>query len=50
MTNFEKIKAMNIDEVAELFLNCNDYCYTAGDCKNCEQLTQIKQWLESEAE
>lgn len=49
-TNFERIKAMSIDEMAEMLdyfnidctncpvtLNCNGKCYD-----------QLKQWLESE--
>jgi hypothetical protein len=60
MNNFEKIKAMDIDEMAELFVTCinsgevvADLEYTSPvlpdiyyDSKKCVQDT--KQWLESE--
>ena len=54
MTNFERIKKMDIEEMAKLL--CNDVIgrngechldmschFTMGDCKKC-----IKIWLESE--
>lgn len=53
MNNFEKIKAMNIDEMAELIdkisLNCEKACaitYCTGNQNLC--LEYIKLWLESE--
>jgi hypothetical protein len=60
MNNFEKIKAMNIDEMAEFFVTCinsdevvADLEYTSPvlpdiyyDSKKCVKDT--KQWLESE--
>lgn len=55
MNNFEKIKAMDIDEMAEWLYKFNDdslceYCY--GCNKENEELgceEYFKQWLESEA-
>lgn len=57
MTNYEKIKTLNIDEMADFFdysENICDYCelhnhkngcaYIHLNCKNA-----IKKWLESEA-
>lgn len=60
MNNFEKIKSMNIDEMAEFFVTCinsdevvADLEYTSPvlldiyyDSKKCVKDT--KQWLESE--
>ena len=53
MNNFEKIKAMNIDEMVRWLWRITDcgYCeaskrfcyYSAGECKR-----MLKQWLESE--
>lgn len=63
MNNFEKIKAMDIDEMAEfLFLLQNGKICGCSDCNNlcCDDLMyankpfdylckeHIKQWLESE--
>lgn len=58
MNNYEKIKQMTIEEMAEAFTNPNGgvqlYCTTRicpeefsneNACKNC-----MKQWLESESE
>ena len=51
MTNLEKIKSMNAEELAEYFCKlmdcryCPIYC-TRGECRDNE----IKQWLESESE
>lgn len=54
-TNYEKIKAMSIDEMAELFSkNCHNMCVFKHyeDCldpfHDCKY--GIKQWLESEVE
>ena len=51
MTNYEKIKAMTIEEMAECILDefrvdCYDceYYNDYGECRYC-----IKNWLESEA-
>lgn len=55
MTNYERINAMGIDEMAELFtekmgicpdgdLFCNEDCLN-GQCEKC-----IKNWLEREVE
>lgn len=62
-TNYEKIRAMNIDEMAEMFDRLNIECMTSCDCpagEVCEQLSKtmcinscvlpFKQWLESESE
>lgn len=56
MTNYEKIKSMSIDEMAEWLYEFNDdslceYCY--GCNKENEELgceEYFKQWLESEEE
>lgn len=55
MTNFEKIKAMTIEEMAQNemggFFNCpyittpDKNCYDDKDCLAC-----VKHWLESEVE
>lgn len=58
MTNFEKIKAMSVEEMAEFLYNyaiphnCID-CFAYGGCSmqfnlSCKKLAQM--WLESEAE
>lgn len=51
MTNFEKIKAMSVEEMAEAINKMEDildmpleHCLSR-DCNSC-----IKEWLESEAE
>lgn len=55
MTNFEKIKSMSVDELAEKLddlFSC-DHCYFAEFCdENIEGTTctgVLKEWLESEA-
>ena len=62
MTNFEKIKAMNIEEMAKkilgvidwdcqecpMFDKCDNGEYHFTDCFGCKDL--IKIWLESEAD
>ena len=47
ITNFEKIKAMNIDEMAEFLKSerCMDACF-GMDWNQCKEM--LKQWLESE--
>lgn len=48
MNNFEKIKAMSIDEMAKLIAKlCGNGCETCP-CNKCAD--SIKQWLESEEE
>ena len=55
MTNFEKIKAMGVEEMAEAMreeLTCG-YCPAFDNCKhtalaNCK--SKIQEWLESEVE
>ena len=58
MTNYEKIKAMSIDEMAELLYDTtfNDFVcnsckapnYCNGGIDECKE--GIKQWLEQESE
>ena len=57
LTNYERIKAMSVEEMAELFsdyTSCEmcpqlDWCIERGvSLDECKQV--IKQWLESEAE
>lgn len=55
MTNFEKIKQMSVDEMAQNnmggFLGCPYLCSPDIDCnedKNC--IYCVKHWLESEVE
>lgn len=60
-TNYEKIKAMSIDEMAQMFDELNISCLSGVDCpagEFCERLSKteyinncikpFKQWLESE--
>ena len=60
VTNFEKIKAMDIDDMAE-FIFCLDHCSDFDDCANCfiwhnfkslckgfEEKQDYTIWLESE--
>ena len=53
-TNYERIKAMSVDEMAEFLdvftINSCDFCkhWTKG-C-HCQCVEKFKQWLESEAE
>ena len=44
MTNYDKIRNMTIDEMAELFDDCVFLCNIAGQSSQ----DGIKQWLESE--
>ena len=54
MTNYEKIKAMSIDEMAEYFLTksfdpCDITNFPVVDCDaGCDKC--IRKWLESEVE
>ena len=59
MRNIDKIKAMSIEEMAELFFDItfNDFCCNKGctaplNCKGgMDECTNgIKQWFESEVE
>lgn len=53
MNNFEKIKAMNIEEMAELLSKgCCIGDFTCHDCICADDkcLNTIKQWLELESE
>ena len=50
MTNYERIKAMSVEEIADLldsFMACSN-CRRNGN--NCFPYYDIKQWLESEAD
>lgn len=57
MTNYERIKAMNIDEMAEfikrLKMNICEGAFIAGGCTGCAieglcnlPISETKQWLE----
>lgn len=50
MNNFEKIKAMTIEEMAKYLkkIECDNECMNPWDCDEC--LDNYKQWLESESE
>lgn len=53
MNNFEKIKAMSIDEMANFLeetpcLHCTKFKTNKCDVKNC--IKYIKQWLQQESE
>ena len=52
MTNLERIKAMDIDELAEFIEDCSPYEATMYTLKNdgSELKEKIKEWLEQEAE
>lgn len=53
MNNFERIKAMNIDEMAKLLSSHNcDYCvlFQKLECYKIKCEDGIKQWLEQETE
>ena len=52
MTNFEKIKAMSVEEMANILVNpcgcCNAYKYSNCDAEHC--VVQIMKYLKSEVE
>lgn len=55
MTNFERIKAMNVEELSEFFVS--ETCNACVTCPIAEYIEEgktcigfIKKWLESEAE
>jgi hypothetical protein len=55
MNNFEKIKAMSIDKMAEFFVEDSpcDFCICDLDENKCTAIgckNGIKQWLEQESE
>ena len=52
MNNFEKIKAMSIDEMVEFIINppCNDIFCEDCFCGDTDCQYRIKQWLEQESE
>lgn len=60
MTNYERIKAMSVDEMAMFLsnkMNCIVYpSYESNLCRGCRNYTKMscienyKQWLESEEE
>lgn len=52
MTNFEKIKAMTLEEMAEstiLFFAC-PYSFDLNYCKDHDCIKCTKEWLEQEVE
>lgn len=52
MTNFEKIKSMTLEEMAEStipFLAC-PYGLSYGDCEDGDCIECTKEWLEREVE
>jgi hypothetical protein len=56
-TNFEKIKAMTIEEMTKFLENITInynycyYCYIKDFCKDCPNCyLAFKQWLEAESE
>lgn len=54
MTNFEKIKAMSIEELARLlgciFVDCDEFTRTIDGKIIFDSFNSIEEWLESEAE
>lgn len=54
MTNFEKIKQMNIEQLAELLFwidyDVDGYKYIGGNQLLLGDVEGIKEWLESEVE
>ena len=61
MTNFERIKAMSIEEMAEFLTNIDTDIYDEevffscclgdnNDIEICDTYGDIKEWLESEVE
>ena len=54
MTNYERIKSMSVEEMADYFNEIFDCCNCPNDMFLCESngnvcTKYIKQWLESEA-
>lgn len=52
MTNFEKIKSMTLEEMAESanpFFAC-PYGFSFGDCEDGDCIECTKRWLEREVE
>lgn len=54
MTNYEKIKCMSIEEIAELFYNCFNCALCPANIGTCQYGVRCKErlaaWLESEVE
>ncbi len=54
MTNYEKIKTISIDEMAEVVTGCCGGCVMHINCTDIEEgmtcTEYAKQWLESEVE
>lgn len=48
MTNYEKIKNMTHEEMANLINKIVAYCFNDGECISC--LSIIEEWLNSEVE
>ncbi|MBO5715053.1 MAG: hypothetical protein J6S23_01510 [Clostridia bacterium] len=56
MTNFEKIKAMSVEEMRQFLFDCNKDCIFCPAYRSCKDhngfscFYKIYEWLESEAE
>lgn len=52
MTNYEKIKAMSVEEMAEFIHGLFGWEGSCGFCKTCDNdcIGGMKKWLESEVE
>ncbi len=52
MTNYEKIKSMSIDEMANLLEATCEFCVCFKEPRKCTPRCKegVKKWLESEAE
>lgn len=52
MTNYERIKAMSVDEMAEMLSEVTDCYWCRAKVRNCEGHCHefIRRWLESEVD
>lgn len=55
MTNYERIKNMTVEEMAEMLLfhseNCRDFCVRKGKpCRETRCIEGIKEYLKAEVE
>lgn len=48
MTNYEKIKAMSVEEMADFIDDCNSCSRCSRKGNNCFPTFHTKEWLESE--
>lgn len=48
MTNFERIKAMTLEELARASLSCRMCVYDGCECSGSNCYEGVKAWLESE--